>query len=166
MRPRPGLHSSASCAVAAGVVAVAALATAGCNAKKSPQAHASSAPPATTRSAEPPGSNQLASPIDAGATAAGTTVAPGTYKCTSYTFSQYGGGNLASAGYNLVVAAGNSYQSSMSSDAPGRMQFSDATHFTFVGGFLDGESGDYLPGATGHIDYHPADNSGRFGCYP
>lgn len=92
------------------------------------------------------------------------TVATGRYKCTAYTQGMYGGGGIAGAGYDLIIGSGNTYQSSLGTDRPGVMVFTDDTHFTFQGGFLDGDTGDYQPGQ--HIDYHTPDRRGLFGCYP
>lgn len=103
---------------------------------------------------------------DPGAAGSGTAVAPGTYKCTAYSYGSSGSGGIAGAGYNLVVGPGNSYRSSRGTDSPGMIEFTDATHFTLRGGFLDGDSGDYVPGPAGHVDYHTPDRRGLFGCYP
>jgi hypothetical protein len=72
-------------------------------------------------------------------------------------------GGEASPGYNLVIGADNHYQSSLGTDQPGTIEFQDATHFVFHGGFLDGDSGTYTPGT---IDYHTPDRAALFGCYP
>lgn len=61
-----------------------------------------------------------------------------------------------------MIDAGNQYRSSLGTDEPGSIVFSDHTHFVFGGGFLDGDPGTYKPGT---IDYHTPDRGALFGCY-